>query len=357
MIIVDAHQDIAYNYACFKRDYRLPVYQQRRLEAMYRPRLWPGPATIGLPDALIGRVAIVFATIFVEPAESLYNDDPWQEPMYATPREAYELAMKQMDFYERMTDTDERMLLIRTKADLDAVLATWDEGTTAKDHRQGLVILMEGADPIREPKQFEEWYERGVRAVAPAWTTTRYAGGTGTPGPLTKLGHELLEVLASFRTILDLSHLAEESFFQALERYEGPLIASHSNPRRFHNTDRHLSDDMIRALAERDGVMGVVFYNRFLKHGWRYGDAKNACNIQTLCNVIDHVCQVTGSSEHVGIGTDLDGGFGSEAIPEGIDSVTDLYWLMHALGKRGYDPEDVARIAGGNMLRKLREAL
>src|SRR5690606_9455364 len=119
-------------------------------------------------------------------------------------------------------------------------------------HRQGLVLLMENADPILEPRQFEEWYERGVRIVGPAWEGTRYCGGTGQPGGLTAVGRELLEVMASFNAILDLSHMAEQSFLESLDLYEGILIASHSNPRRFRNTDRHLSDTMIRRLAERD---------------------------------------------------------------------------------------------------------
>src|SRR5690606_20183539 len=138
----------------------------------------------------------------------------------------------------------------------------------------GLVVLMENADPVLEPEQFEEWYERGVRIVGPAWQATRYAGGTGQPGPLTKLGFELLDIMAGLNVMLDLSHLAEQACLQAIDHYEDVIIASHSNPRKFRDSDRHLSDNTIRLLAERDGVMGIVPYNRFLSNTWQYGDPK-----------------------------------------------------------------------------------
>jgi membrane dipeptidase len=247
--------------------------------------------------------------------------------------------------------------LIQSEADLDSVLATWSDGVEISDHQQGLVILMEGADPILEPKQFEEWYVRGVRLVGLAWGKTRYSGGTGHPGPLTKEGRELLEVLANFNTILDLSHLSEHACLEALDSYAGIIIASHSNPRKFCNTDRHLSDTMIELLAERDGVMGIVPFNRFLSNRWKKGDPKSDIPLSVVIDAIDYVCQLTGSAAHVGIGSDFDGGFGLESIPGELDSTTDLYSIGPALKARGYSEEDTAAILSGNMLRKLRQGL
>jgi membrane dipeptidase len=237
------------------------------------------------------------------------------------------------------------------------VLATWADGKEMTDHRQGLVMLMENADPILEPQQFEEWYDRGVRIVGPAWQGTRYAGGTGNPGPLTSLGYELLDIMASFNAILDLSHLAEEACLQAIDRYEGVIIASHSNPRKFRDTDRHLADNTIRLLAERDGVMGIVPYNRFLSDTWTYTDGKKGLPLSVVIDAIDYVCQLTGSAAHVGFGTDFDGGFGLESIPEGLDTIADIYNIGTALSERGYEAKDVEAILSGNMLRKLRQAL
>lgn len=352
MIVVDAHEDIAYNALRFGRDYRRSAYDIRAAEGGTSSN---GIATTGLPNALLGRVAVTFATLFVAPDGSPGMLD--DSPKYKTPGEAYEQAIKQIDYYHRLADETDKIRLIVSRADLDAVLATWEDGVPAEQHVQGLVILMENGDPILEPKQFEEWYERGVRVVGPAWTASRYCGGTQAPGGLTALGRELLDVLAGFNVILDLSHMAEQSYLEAVDAYEGVIIASHSNPRKFRNTDRHLSDDMIRRLAERDGVMGIVPYNRFLSETWQPGDRKADVPLSVVLAAIDHVCQVTGSAQHVGFGSDFDGGFGVASIPEGLDTITDLLTIGDHLRTRGYAEGDIEAILGGNWLRKLRQTL
>jgi membrane dipeptidase len=356
MIIVDAHEDIAYNALCYGRDYRRAAWETRRLEADSETVKQRGMATVGLPDSLLGRVGLVFATLFVAPYDGT-DDKPWSKLTYHTPRQAYDLAMQQLDYYNRLADEDERVRLVKTAADLDAVLATWSDGAELGDYRQGLALLMENADPILEPKQFEEWYERGVRIVGPAWEATRYSGGTGYPGPLTALGFELLDVMAGFNALLDLSHMAEAAFLQAIDHYAGPIIASHSNPRRFRNSDRHLSDLMIRRLAERDGVMGIVLFNAFLSDTYKKGDSKTAVPLDVAIEAVDYICQLTGSAAFVGIGSDFDGGFGAEHIPDGLDTTSDLWLIGEKLRARGYAEPDIEAILGGNMLRKLRQVL
>lgn len=355
MIIVDAHEDIAYNALCFGRDYRKSALETRRLENGTDIPQKAGIATLGLPDSMLGRVAVVFSTLFVAPHNG--KEDPWDKLSYKNVSEAYKMAMAQMDYYQRLADNHEKVQLIRTVAELDSVLATWEKDKPLTERKQGLVLLMENGDPITEPRQFEEWYERGVRIVGPAWQGTRYTGGTGQPGPLTKLGRELLEVMNSFNAILDLSHMAEEAFLEAVDLYQGVIIASHSNPRSFRNSDRHLSDTMIHRLAERDGVMGIVFFNRFLSDKWSSGDRKSDIKLSVVLDAIDYVCQLTGDATHVGIGTDFDGGFGRESIPAELDTVMDLLIIGDALRERGYSEADTEAILGGNMLRKLREAL
>lgn len=355
MFIVDAHQDIAYNAVCFGRDYRESALKKRQEEAGSEVVARNGLATLGLPESIVGRTALVFATLFVAPESR--QPQPWSCLSYSDPREAYELASRQLDYYHRLADEDERVDLVRNQAGLDSVLERWGKDTSLLGRKQGLVILMENADPIIEPQQFGEWYERGVRIVGPAWKATRYCGGTGDPGPLTPLGHELLEVMADMNVILDLSHMAEEAFLQAVDIYDGAIIASHSNPRSFCDSDRHLSDEMIRLLASRGGVMGIVMSNHFLNGEWRRSDGKNAVTLTRVVDAIDHVCQLTGSAAHVGIGSDFDGGFGAESIPLEFDTVADLWQLRDALSERGFSQDNVAAILGGNMLRKLRESL
>lgn len=362
-IILDAHLDIAYNVIRNGRVFTQSVYAQRRREAALSPaqiRQLEGVITVALPEALLGRVGIAFGTLFVSPAGN--HDFGDAAISYNTPREAYDQALKQLDVYQRLAD-DGLIQLIRSRAELTAVLDTWRPGSEFADHRLGIVISMEGADPILEPRQFEEWYARGVRAVGPAWAGTRYSGGVvGSifqPGPLTSLGRELLEVMSHFGALLDLSHMTDEAFSEALDLYDGPIIASHSSPRKFYDNPRSLSDDMLRSLAERDGVVGIPLYNRFLQPDWRSGKGGKA-SVTLIGNVIpaiDHICQITGSAQHVGIGTDLDGGFGWEAIPAEFDTITDLNLIGPALRARGYAADDVAAVLHGNFLRMLRRSL
>jgi membrane dipeptidase len=356
MFVLDAHQDIAHNTVCYGRDYLRSALKKRQLEAGTQIPMLNGNATLGLPEALAGRVAIVFATIFTAPSSA--NTSGWKlELCYNNPQEAYQQGMAQLDVYQKMADSDGRLRIIRTAQDLDDVLATWADGVPIQERIQGIVLLMENADPITEPRQFEAWYERGLRLVGPAWQATRYTAGTGKPGRLTSLGRELLEVMANFNAVLDVSHMAEDAYYESLDLYGGSIIASHSNPRHFCNTDRHLSDEMIRRMAERDGVIGIVLANHFLKGGWKSSDGKQAVTLDTALDAIDHICQVTGSVRHVGIGSDFDGGFGVEGVPDVFDTVADLWRFKDGLVGRGFADGDVANILHGNMLRKLREGL
>jgi membrane dipeptidase len=359
-IILDAHLDIAMNHVCYGRDFRNPTWVTRRKENKFPGHPFDpiGVATVGLPDLILGRVAVICATLWAMPAHMPNIPLGDQKVVYETPRQAHDIAMRQLDYYHRLEDEDPHIKIIRTQADLDAVLATWTHDSPLENRQVGMIILMEGADPILEPQQVEEWYERDVRMVGPAWAQTRYSGGTAYPGGLSSLGHELLEHMADLNMIVDLSHLAEEAYLEVIDRYPGALLATHSNPRRFVNTDRHLSDDMIRRLAERDSVMGIVPYNVFLLQGWlSERDRKGDVSVSKVLDMIDHVCQVTGSSRHVGLGTDWDGGFGSDSIPVPFDSHIELWNMGDYLQKRGYSDEDVSNILSGNFLRILRQGL
>jgi membrane dipeptidase len=202
VIILDAHQDLAYNAIQYGRDYPSGVTAIRRADARAGEKLI---AANGLPEALAGRVAVIFATLFVEPEWASLS--PIKRCGYTTPEEAQRQAIRQWDYYQRLVEREPRLRLIDDQAGLDSVLATWEPAAQPDAHQIGLVLLMEGADPILEPACVEEWVARGVRIIGPAWSETRYAGGTGRPGPLTDLGRELLEVMAEYGLILDLSHM------------------------------------------------------------------------------------------------------------------------------------------------------
>jgi membrane dipeptidase len=250
--------------------------------------------------------------------------------------------------------------LIGTKGDLESVLATWQSDDLTK-RRIGIVPLMEGADGIREPKEAEWWLERGLRVIGPAWAGTRYAGGTGEPGPLTPEGRRLLATMADLGLMLDLSHLSDESYLEALDRFPGVALASHSNPRALvknpRRPERFLSDEMIRRLAARSGVIGVVPHNRFLDSDWTLGEGKARVTLDAVAAAIDHICQVTGSAAHAGLGSDFDGGFGVEGTPAEVDTHADLPKLEAKLAERGYGEKDIAGVMSGNWIELLRRGL
>lgn len=358
MMIVDAHRDIAYDGLELQRDYGRSVADTRAWEAA-NPRERRGePALTGLPDAIDAGVALVNAVIFTEPAEfEAWGSAPLDassQVVYRTPQEAEQAALVQLEWYKAFASRQQNVQMVYTAQDLDDVLATWVPGADTAGRKQGFVLLMEGADPLIEPSDFGKWWEYGVRILGTSWSRTRYAGGTRAPGPLTDLGRALLKEMAPHNALLDLSHMAEESALESLRSYEGPVFASHANPRHFSNTDRHLSDETIRLLAERDGVMGLVMINMFWAHP---DEAHDHIPLSRVLDAVDYICQLTGSARHVGLGTDWYAGMSNADAPDELDSVADLPKIAAGLQARGYSAADVDAVMGGNMLRKIREAL
>ena len=348
--IVDAHEDIGDSALVWGRDVRRSALETRRLEEGTDASRRAGLCMVGLPEWLAGGIAIVLGTIFVAPAGRSSSESY----AYATAEEAHTLGQAQLDFYHRLADECDQIVLVGSRIELEGVLDSWK----TQNPQVGIVPLMEGADPIREPGEAEMWFERGVRLVGLSWMTgSRYAGGNAAPGRLTDAGRDLLAVMADLGLILDVSHLADEAFFEAVDRFEGWVVATHANPRARVPGRRQLSDEMIRRLAERDGVIGIVLFNSFLKRGWANGDPKDVVTIVDVAAAIDHVCQVVGDAEHVGLGSDFDGGFGAESAPAEMDTVADLTHVVPALGEMGYSEQDITAILGGNWLRVLRTAL
>lgn len=359
MFIIDAHQDIAYNALEWGRNIRLPVETIRRREAHKRElgeRVNQHIVMSGLAEMRKAGFGLVFGTLFVQPANKEKSDLGSYSVSYRDAEEAHRLGQAQLDYYRELAE-EPGVSLILNREDLADLVVAW-EGTQPDDKERpfGIVPLMEGADPIRTPDEAAKWFADGVRIVGLAWQATRYSGGTHMPGPLTPAGKTLLKEMERVGLTLDISHLAEESFWQALEGFAGPVMASHSNCRVFTPTDRHLSDDMIRALAERDAVIGMVIVNPFLDGRWGKPD-KFEVGLDQVVRHIDHICQLTGSARHVGIGSDIDGGFGLNETPKEMKDVGGLALLAAALRASGYKEEDVVNIMGGNWRRFLERSL
>lgn len=335
MYLVDAHLDLAYNHVR-GRDITQPAHLQPDDPEGC------GFATVGLPDLRRGRAAFICATIFAAP----HSD---HEPGYRTPDEAQLAGWRQLQYYQQLMTRGE-LDLITEPAEVPTE-GTGEGGVNA-------ILLMEGADPIQSPESVKLWFDAGVRMVGLAWKQTRYAGGTGAPGPLTPAGVELVRALEAVGMIHDASHLAEASFWQLLDLIDparGGILASHSNCRAIVPTDRQLSDEMIKAVAARGGVIGINYFDKFLLPPGVYKTRR-----ATLADVVahmDHICQLTGSARHLGIGTDMDGGLGREQIPQEVVTSADLPKLGEALASAGYSPEDVENIMGRNFERFFRQHL
>jgi membrane dipeptidase len=255
----------------------------------------------------------------------------------------------------------DRFRLLLNGRDLAAHMAEWHE-PAAGEHPVGLVVLMEGADGIRSEDELAEWHESGVRLIGLAWGRTRYSGGTSEPGPLTAEGRRLLRAMADFGFVLDLSHMDEPAALEALDLYEGAVVATHVNCLALlpnFPTNRHYSDTALRRIIERGGIVGNVPVNSFLKSGWsrKRGSRREEVSLDTYVAHMDHVCQLAGDALHSGIGSDFDGGFGLQSVPPEIDTIADMQKVAPLLARRGYSTSDVINIMGGNWLRLLQRSL
>jgi len=358
MLIVDAHQDLAWNIMSFGRDYTRSAAETRRLEQGSEIPLYNGDTLLGWPDYQRGRVALVFATLFAAPIRRKLGD--WDRQVYRTSAQAHSLYQTQLDAYHRLADDHpDKFQIVQTRGDLQSVLDHWAQ-TEVEEHPVGLVVLMEGAEGVRTPGELEDWWARSVRLIGPAWAGTRFCGGTREPGPLTEEGYALLEAMASFGFTLDISHMDEQAAFQALDAYPGAVVATHSNAAALLkgvDSNRFLSDRLIQSLVERDGIIGVVPYNRFLVWGWTPRDGREGVSLQHVVAQIDTICQMAGDARHTGLGSDFDGGFGVQAVPAEVNTVADLQKLGFLLAEKGYTEEDIAAVLGENWISLLRRTL
>jgi len=330
LLIVDAHLDLAYN-AVRGRDVTRPAVEQT-------PDM-EGVPTVSLPDLKAGGVGLICATIFCQP-------DLPGHPGYRTPDQAAAMGREQLEWYRRQV-RDGRMRLIVRKGDVPLY--------DGRGGPQDAILLLEGADPIRTPQDLREWFDAGLRIIGLAWKRTRYAGGTGAPGPLTPDGIALVPQIDRLGIIHDVSHLAEESFWQLLELSQGPVMASHSNCRAYVPTDRQLSDDMAKAIFARGGVVGINFFDKFLLAPADQG--KRRATLNEVVRHVRHFCELAGDARHVGLGTDMDGGLGREQIPFEIQTSADLPRVAGALAAAGFADADVRALIGQNWLRFFRANL
>jgi membrane dipeptidase len=321
--IVDAHQDLAYHCQEHSRD----LVDPGGVECM-----------ITLPLLIASGVRLVCATFFT--------------PHTGTIEERRLRLEKQWEMYQQwFTLYPEVLWPIRAKADL-ARLANSPgiEFFGVRGHPVGVILLMEGCDLLESPGDLQTWHGRGLRMASLTWNgVNKYAGGTfALDSGLTPLGLELLTEFRRLGVVLDLSHLGDNSAQTIFEEYDGPLCATHSNSRTVAESPRNLLDSQALSIAARGGVVGLNLLASFVRGGWKSGDELPPVSEAT--EHVEYLCGLIGP-EHVGLGSDLDGGLTPSNTPQGIDRIDHLAMLFDDLRTRSWDDQKVSGFAGGNWWR------
>ncbi|WP_165042045.1 dipeptidase [Dysgonomonas sp. ZJ709] len=353
--IVDAHLDLSMNALEWNRDLRVSVQEINRREIGMTDKPDRAKATTTLPELRKGNIGLVVAT---QIGRYVAPDNPL--PGWASPEQAWAQTQGQLAWYKAMEE-EGQMAMITNTAELDALLALWNNGEPNDNKPIGYVLSLEGADSFVTVKHLERAYNYGLRAVGPAhYGPGRHANGTDSTGHLNKMGIELLSEMDRLNMILDVTHLCDDAFWDAMKLYKGNMWASHNNCRKFVDHNRQFSDDMIKALIERDAVIGIALDAWMMVPNWVRGVSTPKgmnCSLEIMANNIDHVCQLAGNTKHAAIGSDLDGAFGTEQCPYDLETIADIQKIPVILKNRGYSDTDIENIASGNWIRFMRNAL
>ena len=353
MFTIDAHLDLSMNALEWNRDLTRTVHEIRRREEGRTDKVDRAKGTVALPDMRRGRIGLCVAT---QIGRYVAPDNPL--PGWHSPEIAWAQTQGQLAWYRAMEEAGQ-MVQIVDRAGLDRHVALWmnDPPPAAP---VGYILSLEGADSILTPGHLERAYAQGLRALGPAhYGAGRYSPGTHLPGPLSTIGRELVREMDRLGMILDVTHLSDEAFWEALELFQGTVWASHSNCRKLVPDQRQFDDDQLKALIARGAVIGGALDAWMMVPGWIRGRTTpqtSGVKLGHLLDHLDHICQLAGNAQHIGIGTDLDGGYGLEQSPGDLDTIADLARLPGMLAERGYASADIPAVMHGNWLRILRTA-
>ncbi len=291
--------------------------------------------------------------------------------------------------YQQAAKHPDRMQMAFSPADIEAA---------HREHKLAALMGIEGGHSIDDSLGLlRDYYRLGVRYMTLTWSNSLdWANSSGdegkpgvphTPDGLTPFGKDVVLEMNRLGMMVDISHVADDTFWAAIKTTKAPVIASHSSARALTNAPRNMTDEMLKAVAKNGGVVQVNYYSAFISQAYRdasiaqqpevakateelkakfkaegkqvtYGDLEKLQRqyadkiprppLSALIDHIDHIAKVAGV-DHVGLGSDFDGVSGQ--LPEGIDSAADLPKITAALLARGYSAEDCRKILGGNLLR------
>ncbi len=346
---LDMHLDLAMNAMEWNRDLRLDTDELREREVGLTDKPDRGQGMVNFPAMRRGNLGLCVATLIARHSQSQFPVAGWQSP-----EQAWAQTQGQLAWY-RVMEQKGALRQICDLASLQAHLAQWQndpQGTAI-----GYVMSLEGADSILSMEHLRVAYEQGLRAIGPAhYGPGIYANGTEARGGITLRGRELLREMQQLGMILDATHLCDESFWEALDLFEGAIWSSHHNSRALVPNERQASDDMYRALLARGAVIGIVMDAWMLVPGWERGVSTPGdigLTLEAVADHIDHVCQLAGNADQVAIGSDLDGGFGRNQSPDDLGDIGDVPKLVSILASRGYTPQAIDQIFSHNVLRFL----
>lgn len=370
--ILDAHLDLSMNALEWNRDLSRPIAEIRQREQGMDDKRDRGNGTVCFPEMRRGRVGICVATQIARWVKPLNPRMGWHSA-----EQAWAQTQGQLAWYRAMEDRGE-LIQIKDVATLDRMFQLWtgNSSSTPTPHLDplplptrgeesrlpiGYVLSLEGADSMVTLKHLERAVGYGLRAIGPAhYGPGTYAPGTEAEGPLSPAGRELVREMDRLKLIMDCTHLADEAFWDAVKIFQGPLWASHQNCRALVPGQRQFSDEQLRAIIERGGVVGAALDAWMMVPNWKKQKSRPeqvGVTLEHMVNHIDHVCQLAGNARHAGVGTDLDGGFGREQSPMDVETIADLQKLPTLLSKRGFKPDDIELVLHGNFLRFLRQHL
>ena len=351
MHIFDAHLDLALNGVDWNRDLRDSVDNIRAQESALGMQDLPGRCnnTVSLPELRKAKVRTCLATLLARQEPEINHSFGWK-----TPHACYAMACAHLAYY-RALEADGHLKLLKTRGDLQN---HFEEIEKDADTPLGSILTMEGADPLLSPETIDEFYQHGLRAIGLThYGANRYGGGTNSEVGLALNALPLLRRIEELGMTVDVTHLSDVAFWQVMEHFGGRIHASHQNSRRIASWQRQFSDEQYSAVIERDGVIGIAFDIIMLQEGYVRRQSPREATLETAIENIDIVCQLAGNARHVGIGSDLDGGYGNDQTPRDLDRIGDLQRLPELLAKRGYSTADITSIMHGNWRRFFTEAL
>ena len=348
-LIFDAHLDLSMNAMDWNRDLRKSIQEMRSREVGMKDLPDRGNNVVNFEELRKGNIGLVVAT---QIARYVAPDNPL--PGWHSPQQAWAHTQAQLAWYREMERSGELTPIINKKNLEDHL-----EGLLNRtENRIGYILSLEGADSIVDISYVEKAWSNGLRAIGPAhYGPGRYAQGTNATGGIGQAGKELLKEMERFNIILDATHLCDDSFWEAMNHFNGPVWASHHNCRSLVDHNRQLSDDQIRELIRRKAVIGSVLDAWMLVPNWIKGTSTPEgmnCGLEKAIDHMDHICQIAGNANYVAIGSDLDGGFGKEQSPYDLQTIADLQKFPELLLKRGYSEHDIYQITSGNWIQFLR---